>query len=246
MIFITGDTHGEFNRLSAKSFAEQKRMNKNDYVLICGDFGGIWGDSPSEQHWLNWLDGKPFTTLFIDGNHENFDLLSRYPIAQWCGGKAQYVREKVIHLMRGQVYKLDGKLVFTMGGARSHDTADGILEPDFPNFLADKRRLDRRGGRYRINHKTWWTEEMPNLSEYREAIKSLDNYGWRVDIIISHCAPSGLLPFLTQNGSPDTLTDFLDDIKSRCVYNKWFFGHYHQDRVIDDKHRLLYCEMIKL
>ena len=55
-------------------------MTKNDVVIICGDFGGIWDtdkNSAFEGHWLKWLDEKPFTTLFIDGNHENFDIISR-------------------------------------------------------------------------------------------------------------------------------------------------------------------------
>ena len=40
MIFITGDTHGDWiNRLRTKVFPEQKEMTKDDYVIICGDFG---------------------------------------------------------------------------------------------------------------------------------------------------------------------------------------------------------------
>lgn len=37
MIYVTGDTHSDFNR-----FSIQDKMTKYDYVIICGDFGGIW------------------------------------------------------------------------------------------------------------------------------------------------------------------------------------------------------------
>ena len=42
MIYITGDTHADFIRFSTDKFPIQKGMTKNDYVIICGDFGGVW------------------------------------------------------------------------------------------------------------------------------------------------------------------------------------------------------------
>ena len=86
MFFITGDTHRDFTRFSAKSFPEQKNMSKDDYVIVCGDFG-IWDTSNEERYWLGWLNDKPFTTLFVTGNHENFDLLKVLPIENWRGGQ---------------------------------------------------------------------------------------------------------------------------------------------------------------
>ena len=78
MIYITGDCHANFGRFSTDIFPEQKEMTKGDYVIICGDFGGVWDkgeESPREKWYMNWLEDKPFTTLFVDGNHENFDRL---------------------------------------------------------------------------------------------------------------------------------------------------------------------------
>lgn len=80
MIFATGDTHGFFLRFTIEHFLEQKQMGREDYVIICGDFGGLWNDSPEEWYWLNWLNDKPFTTLWVDGNHENYDMLKDIPI----------------------------------------------------------------------------------------------------------------------------------------------------------------------
>ena len=52
VIFMTGDTHGDFGRFSARAFPEQKHLSKDDYVIICGDFGGIWDGSEAEQRAL--------------------------------------------------------------------------------------------------------------------------------------------------------------------------------------------------
>ena len=133
MIYITGDCHSDFTRFSTKKFPVQKDMTKNDYVIICGDFGGVWNymyENTSEKYWLDWLNDKNFTTLFVDGNHENFTRLYEYPIKQWCGGKVHKIRDSVFHLMRGEIYNIDGKKFFTFGGASSHDIRDGILNLD--------------------------------------------------------------------------------------------------------------------
>lgn len=154
MIFITGDTHSDFTRFSIDSFPEQKEMSKDDYVIICGDFC-IWDDSKQERYWLKWLNEKPFTTLFVDGNHSNFDLLKQYPVHDWNGGKVHFIRDSIIHLMRGQVYNIAAKRIFTMGGASSHDIDAGILEPDDPDFRHKRKLLDKQKALYRINHVSW-------------------------------------------------------------------------------------------
>ena len=87
MIYITGDTHGGFQRFGSKYFPQQTQMGRNDYMIICGDFGGLWDGGQKDQHWLDWLAEKPFTTLFVDGNHENFDLLNALPEKEWHGGR---------------------------------------------------------------------------------------------------------------------------------------------------------------
>ena len=52
--YITGDTHGGFQRFGMKYFPEQKKMNREDTVIIAGDFGGLWGGTPAEEYWLDW------------------------------------------------------------------------------------------------------------------------------------------------------------------------------------------------
>ena len=126
MIYITGDTHIpiDIKKLSAKKFPEQKNLTKKDYVIICGDFGGVWDGSNEEKYWISWLKEKSFTTLFVDGNHENFDMLSNLPEEEFCGGKIHKVDEGIYHLMRGMIYNIDmekllGKKVYVENDANA-------------------------------------------------------------------------------------------------------------------------------
>ena len=134
MICITGDTHGGFQRFGNKYFPQQREMSRDDYMIISGDFGGLWDGSAEENYWLNWLEDKPWTTLWVDGNHENFDMLKRLPVEEWKNGRVQRIRPHILRLLRGQACEIDGLTFFTMGGASSHDIQDGILDPSAPDF----------------------------------------------------------------------------------------------------------------
>lgn len=251
MIFVTGDCHSTFEKFNTKLFPEQKEMTKEDYVIICGDFGGIWDKDESgkeELWWLKWLENKPFTTLFIDGNHENFDRLYAYPVESWKGGKIHKIRPSIIHLMRGQVFDIDGIKFFTFGGARSHDISDGILECDDPNYKRKKKRLDRGRRPYRINRVNWWAEEMPTIEEMEEGCKNLETVKNEVDFIITHCCPSstqmligGKEPFPS-----DELTEYFQELRERVHFKKWFFGHYHDNKSVNEKEQMLHDQIIRI
>ena len=109
MIYCTGDTHGDWTKFSTKIFPEQKEMSRDDFVIICGDFG-LWNDNNEEKYWLKWLNDKPFTTLFVDGNHENYTRLnSEFETVDFHGGKAHKIRDNIYHLMRGYVFDICDK-----------------------------------------------------------------------------------------------------------------------------------------
>lgn len=63
MIFITGDCHAKYNKFNTNNFSIQNTLNKDDYVIVCGDFG-IWDDSKEQKYWMNWFSNKKYTTLF--------------------------------------------------------------------------------------------------------------------------------------------------------------------------------------
>ena len=222
-------------------------MGREDYVIVTGDFGGLWDGSPKDQYWLDWLEEKPFTTLFVAGNHENYDALRTYPLEDWRGGKIRRIRPSVLLLERGQIFELCGKRIFTMGGASSHDIQGGILEPDDPQFLQKFRLLEAKGVPFRVNHRSWWKEELPIEEEYTEARRNLDKAGWEVDYIITHCAPTSIQnKLLRERSQPDELTDFLEKVRQRCQFRYHFFGHYHGDGIIQKQFVLLYRQIIRL
>ena len=99
-IYVTGDLHGgnDMWKLSIFFRTEGRTLTRDDYVIICGDFGLakgamepelMKGQELAEPHtyWLRWLDKQPWTTLFVDGNHERFDLLQQLPEEDWRDGK---------------------------------------------------------------------------------------------------------------------------------------------------------------
>ena len=234
MIDITGDTHIpiDIHKLASRNYPESKEMTKNDYVIITGDFGGVWDGSSEDEYWRKWLDKKPFTTLFADGNHENFDLLAKYPVVDFMGGKAHKISDSIYHLMRGYVFDIEGKSFFVMGGAASHDKE------------------------YREENISWWQEEMPDEEEMKRGLENLEKRGFEVDYIISHCAPDHIQDIVcyyreqlrgsTTVYAKDSLTGYLQQVMDRCSFKKWFFGHYHLDREINDQFRALYYDIIRL
>ena len=250
MIYITGDCHSDFRRFSTKIFTEQKEMSKDDYVIICGDFGGVWDkdrESSREKYNLDWLDSKSFTTLFIDGNHENFDRLDAFPVEEWHDGKVHKIRNSVIHLMRGQIYEIQGKSFFVFGGASSHDIDGGILELDDPDFHRRKKRLNREWIPYRINHVSWWEQEIASDAEMLEGVMNLQKHGNEVDYIITHCCATSIQALLSLGGyEPDKQTDYLEKIRQQVQYKKWFFGHYHDNKQVTADDLLLYEQIVRI
>ncbi len=247
MIFLTGDTHGDIRRLNTESFYEQKEMTKDDYLIILGDFGLVWdykGESKYEKHWLDWLENKPFTTLFIDGNHENHDRLDSYEVEEWHRGKVHKIRPSVIHLMRGQVFEIDGLKVFTFGGASSHDISDGILELGDPRIVRWSKDYTKL---FRVNKISWWDRELPSVKEMEEGRKNLEKNDWNVDFVLTHCAPTGITAVVTMGDhDQNDFTEYLQEIMEKLTYKKWFFGHYHMNKVVYANEICLYEQIVRL
>ena len=157
------------------------------------------------------------------------------------------IRPSVLHLMRGQLYEISGKRIFTMGGASSHDIQDGILNPDDPDFERELRQLNAAGKLFRVDHHSWWKEELPSEDEYETARKTLNQAGWDVDYIITHCCPSSVQDTFSRGlYQRDALTDFFDEIRERCKFQYWFFGHYHENVVTEKKFVMLHEQIIRL
>ena len=229
MIWVTGDTHGEQSRLL---YLERScGLQAGDFLLVCGDFGCLWTGSREEEKFLDLLAEREYTLCFIDGNHENFDLLNTYPEELWKGGRVHRIRQNILHLMRGQVFTLEGKTFFTMGGAFSPDRMTGNrMEPGVD----------------------YWEEEIPSEAELQEGRDNLARHENRVDYVLTHTAPKSVVWRLGMRsgflmGEQDKcLTDFLEDLKYDLEYRHWYFGHFHDDWKISDKMTLLFMDAVPL
>ena len=246
MIYITGDTHSDFSRFTEENFPIQSEMTKYDYIIICGDFGGVWTfeeESKREKEALDWLNNKNFTTLFVDGNHENYTRLYNYPIEEWKGGKVHEIRDSVLHLMRGEIFDIDNKKIFAFGGARSHDIQDGILNLDEEERIYEYRK---RGAYFRIRDFSWWDLELPIEEEMQNGISNLEKVNYKVDYVISHCCPTSIQALINSTYKRDILTDYLQQISEKCTFKRWYFGHYHDYKQVNSQFTLLYEDIVPL
>lgn len=148
--------------------------------------------------------------LLMVSNHENFELLYSFPKEKKFGGTVHKITDSIYHLCRGQIFEIEGKKIFTMGGAKSHDK--------------DSRR----------DYVDWWPQELPNYVEYEEALYNLEQNKWKVDYILTHCAPASIQKAISPSYQPDVLTLFLEQIAAQASYKKWYFGHYHMDLKIQN------------
>lgn len=229
MLYITGDTHGDILRFTGEGSFCRGNLKKDDIIIVCGDFGFIFypegtAGAERQKNELETLSKQPYTILWVDGNHENFDLLGRFPTEERYGGTVHKIRHNIFHLMRGHVYDIEGKTVFTMGGAYSID------------------RCARTLGR------SYWEEELPSNSEYREATKNLRESGNKVDIIVTHTAPRRIIR--SMGCYPDDhdmeLTGFFDWLTDEISFEKWFFGHWHTDKQINNRFRALWFDVVEV
>lgn len=227
MIYLSGDIHGGYEIQKVTDFFDteilQMKLSEEDYLIILGDAGIFWDGGAKDQYVREQLEELPVTILWLDGNHENFDLIKEIPSSYWNGGRVQFTGKKIIHLMRGNVYEIGRKTFFVMGGG----------------FSIDKR--------YRVEKVSWWEEEMPSGEEYQRGINRLKEYGNHVDYILTHTAPRSIAEKLVDNILPgeEMLQNYLENVANRTTFRKWYFGHWHMD-VVYGKFTGLYQEIVKL
>lgn len=222
MIYLTGDTHIPIDiaKLNTKNFPEQKNLTRRDIVIVLGDFGLYWRDDKEHRYWYDWLQEKPFTTCWVDGNHENFDWIARLPVTEdWHGGKAQ-VDGSIIHLMRGERYKLEGKHFLVFGGADSIDKA------------------------FRKPYISWWPQEDASMAE---KFHGLENAHAPIDYVLTHTCPGSIASSMFHIPPvEEPMSKYLNKLEEELPKIKgWYFGHWHADRDYGIYH-CLYDRIVRL
>ena len=220
MIYIRGDTHGHLPYFSDEKMPGQSAWTERDKLIVTGDFGFVFHSHLAERNNLDALSKKPYEILFLDGNHENFDLLQSYPPEERYGGPVRRIRDNIFWLQRGNLYTIEEQTFFVMGGGYSIDKA----------LRLNYEKISRE--------KVWFAQEMPSSEEYHHAITTLERCGMKMDYILTHTAPSLIIPrVIGKKPDPheEELNGFLTWIYQNADFKKWFFGHFHEDIQINDQ-----------
>lgn len=116
MIYITGDTHGD---ISCFKNPKLNKLGEKDILIVCGDFGFIWNPhDKNERKNLEYLKKRKYTICFVDGAHENFDVLNSYKPYRWKGGNTHKIADNIYHLMRGEIFTFEGKSFLLWAAAK--------------------------------------------------------------------------------------------------------------------------------
>jgi hypothetical protein len=235
MVYIVGDTHGTLDIkkiVNIKKIYDNSNYSYNEiFVIVLGDFGLIWDNYPSkkESNLKSFYNSMPFTTLFIDGNHENFDRLfsKEFKEISMFSNKVKKISNKIFYLQRGHIYNIQNNTFFCMGGGESIDK------------------------NYRIPYVSWWKQELPSKKEMDYGLHSLSCYNNKIDYVLTHTCSDLMYKkikkegFLLKNDSEleTGLRKYFDYIEKNIKFKKWFFGHFHFDIQLDTKHSCLYNEL---
>lgn len=220
MICVTGDIHADLSRFQNRKI---KKLKKDDYLIVCGDFGFLWDGSKREEKILKQLGRKKYHILFVDGCHENYDLLNKYEVSDWNGGKVRVISGKLMQLVRGSVFQLGDTRIFAFGGGLSTD-----------------KDIRQETG-------TWWKDELPTAEEIRIGTENLKKHDGIVDYIITHETPSSLKEFLSiDTDQMSELHTFFNYVQENCRFKRWFFGKCHKNKTIPTKFQAIFDEVMIL
>lgn len=220
MVYVTGDTHGDKSYFQTP---QMKKLKKDDTVIICGDFGFVWDGDKSEQKVLKWLSERKYKIAFVEGTHENFDLLKSYPETEIWGAKARHLGGNIYMLLKGEIYTIEGKTFLAFGGGVVDESSDLLDSTEV--FLG--------------SHTT--SQEVAN------AKANLDKYDWKVDYIITHDTTTKVKSFIMiEQDHSYLLNTFLDELYTNCKYKRWFFGCYHMDKIITPQVTGVFAKVIAL
>ena len=167
MIYITGDTHGNFEHI--ESFCKRMNTSSDDILTILGDAGiNFYGEEYDRRKKI-YLNSFPITLFCIHGNHEQRPYtISSYKEKEWHEGIVYYEEEfpSILFAKDGEIFDFDGKKSIVLGGAYSIDKYFRLLR-GYP----------------------WWSDEQPSMEIKQYAEQRLEEHNWKIDIVLSHTGP---------------------------------------------------------
>ena len=212
--YITGDCHGDFKKI--EWFCKYNETTKDDIMIVLGDFGVNYALDRLDIKRKVKLSKLPLSFLGIHGNHEARPYeIDTYRQMVWHGGVVYYEPEypNILFAKDGEIYQLGDKKAIAIGGAYSVDKNYRLMV-GLP----------------------WYEDEQPTaqIKEYVE--EQLERCDWKVDYILSHTTafvyePTDLfLNFIDQSRVDKSTEMWLSEIERKTSYDKWYFGHFHENR----------------
>ncbi len=224
MIYVTGDMHGDLSRFNDRKIT---KIKKRDTLIICGDFGFLWSGEKKEKKILKKLGKKRYNIMFVEGCHENYDLLYKYPIEEYKNGLVRRISGNLMQMIRGSIFEIDGVSIFAFGGGQQPEIA------------------------IRKENNTHWKQELPTLEEIETGLKNLAEKNQKVDYIVTHEPPSKLNELLDFSNTfkyveVNVLNATFNEIAEKCEFKKWYFGKCHKNRIISKHYHALFTDTVKI
>lgn len=228
-VYLTGDTHGRFERIAC--FCRDYRTTREDVLIILGDAGVNYYINHRDEKLKQYIATMPITLLCIHGNQEARPTAALgYEPVERFGGTVMAQREypNLLFALDGVVYELCGRSCIAIGGAYSIDKQYRIL----------------RGA-------AWWPDEQPDEEIKRRVESALARRGWHVDVVLSHTTPlsyeptEAFLPFIDQSTVDTSTEQWLDEIERKLHYTRWYAGHFHTAKTVD-KLRIMYQDYARM
>ena len=232
-IFLTGDCHKNFGRL--RRFCKEKNTTKDDILILLGDSGINYYLDERDNYDKSFLSKLPITMIIVHGNHEerawNCEGYQKAMLSSDIKGDF-YIQEEYPNLLFCHdldLFYINGKSFAVISGAYSVDKW------------------------YRLeNGWHWFNSEQISEEDMQSSIDVLEFHiknkheKTRYDYVLSHTCPTKYMPtdlFLSgidQSKVDKRTEEFLEKVESLISYDKWFFGHFHDDRQAWDKGKMLF------
>lgn len=212
MIYVTGDTHGNLDRIV--TFFKDNNVQKNDTIVILGDVGlNYYNDSRSTRAKKYYVERIDCDLLCIHGNHEqNPEYMDSMKEKEWKGGIVFYEEDfpNILYAKDGEIYDLDGKKAIALGGAYS-------IDKDYRLMMGWN----------------WFADEQMSKEVMERCEEKLNNVCWNVNYVLSHTVPLSAEPVefflkgIDQSKVDKTMEIWLEKIKNKLCFERWYAGHYH-------------------
>ena len=216
MIYLIADPHGGESMAGLEAFLRQ--AEKEDLLIILGDLGLQFENTKENKAFTEWFLSLDYQIALVEGNHENHPFLNRFPEEMWCGGRVNRLTEKIVRLQRGNLFVIENKTFFVMGGCKSSE------------------KWKEMG--------LWYPGEEPNAEELRLGYETLAACHHRVDYILTHKYDVEQLKELAED--PLSLLGLQRYLDRNVSFAHWYSGHWHRAFSVDEKHTVVYDNPVRI